>query len=124
MLPGLLSAICPAGHFSDGVRRLARAIAIQIQIHVHGTWEVRTYEKHLEPRASRDEFNLLGKTPGQDTRLLARVLRELLATETFATLADLTDALKHRCARLRIRWTNDAINEVYRLVGSNRELVR
>ena len=55
--------------------------------------------------------------------LVARVLRDVLASEPFDTLADLTDALKYRCARVRVRWTNDAISEAYRLVASNRPLV-
>ena len=57
-------------------------------------------------------------------RLLAKVVRELLTTEgPFASLADLTDALKARCARLKIGWTNDAINDAYRLIDSNTPLV-
>ena len=50
------------------------------------------------------------------SRLLARLIRSLMAEEQFATLADLTDALKWKCARLRIAWTVDDINEAYRLV--------
>ena len=57
------------------------------------------------------------------SRLLAKLVRELLATEKFATFACLTDALKWRCARLKIRPTDDAINGAYALIGSNRSLV-
>jgi len=56
-------------------------------------------------------------------RLLARLVRELLREEKFDTLADLTDVLKYRCATLKIRWSNDAISEAYRLVESNTPLV-
>ena len=57
-------------------------------------------------------------------RLLARLVRELLRTGgPFASLADLTDALKVRCARLRISWTNEAIEAAYRLIDSNTDLV-
>jgi hypothetical protein len=56
-------------------------------------------------------------------RLLAKVLRDLLATETFATYADLVDALKTRLARMRVRWTNDDITRALDLVGSNRQIL-
>jgi head-tail adaptor len=55
-------------------------------------------------------------------RLIARIVRTLLASEHFDSLADLTEALKCRCARLRIRWTNDDINAAYRLIASNTPL--
>jgi hypothetical protein len=55
-------------------------------------------------------------------RLLARLVRTLLARETFETLTDLTEALKCECARLKIRWTNDDISAAYRLIESNRPL--
>jgi hypothetical protein len=55
-------------------------------------------------------------------RLLARVVRSLLASEHFDSLADLTDALKFRCARLHIRWTNEDLNGAYRLIASNTPL--
>jgi hypothetical protein len=55
-------------------------------------------------------------------RLLARLVRILLARETFETLTDLTEALKCECARLKIRWTNDDISAGYRLIESNRPL--
>jgi hypothetical protein len=55
-------------------------------------------------------------------RLIARLVRTLLASEHFDSLADLTDALKFRCAQLRIRWTNDDINAAYALIASNTPL--
>jgi hypothetical protein len=57
-------------------------------------------------------------------RLLAKLVRVLLARENFETLADLTEALKVECARLKIRWTHDDLTEAYRLIESNRPLVR
>jgi hypothetical protein len=58
-----------------------------------------------------------------ETRLLAKLIRELLNAESYEHGADLTDALKARCSRLRIRWTNDGLNDAFRLVESNRPLV-
>ena len=56
------------------------------------------------------------------SRLLAKLVWELLKGEPFETLADLTEALKCRCARLKIRWTNDDIVDAYRLIRSNTPL--
>jgi hypothetical protein len=56
------------------------------------------------------------------SRLLARLIRSLLARESFATLADLTAALKDDCARLRIPWTPDDISAAYRLIDAARGL--
>lgn len=61
--------------------------------------------------------------PASEQRLLAMLLRELLKAEQFDSLADLTEALKRRCARLRVRYTNDDLNEALRLVGSNTPLL-
>jgi hypothetical protein len=55
-------------------------------------------------------------------RLLARLVRVLLAREPCETLPDLTEALKVECARLHIRWTPDAISAAYRLIASNTPL--
>jgi hypothetical protein len=57
------------------------------------------------------------------SRLLAKLVRELLRAERFDTLADLTDALKARAGRLRIRWTPDDITDAFRIIESNRPLV-
>lgn len=57
------------------------------------------------------------KKPNEEPeRILVKLLRELWHVERFATLADAADALKFRCARLRIRWTNDAISSALRMV--------
>ena len=56
------------------------------------------------------------------SRLLAKLVRSLLASEHFDSLSDLTDALKFRCARLRIDWTADDIGTAFRLIASNRRL--
>ena len=56
------------------------------------------------------------------SRLLARLTREVLATPEaaeFTTIGDLIDALKTRCAKLRIGWTNDDITAALRIVASN-----
>ena len=55
-------------------------------------------------------------------RLLAKLVWELLKTGACESLADLTEALKCRCARLRIQWTNDDITSAYRLISSNTPL--
>lgn len=58
--------------------------------------------------------------------MLAKLIRSLIADEPapgFVCLADLTAALKDKCGRLRIPWTSDAINEAFRLIGSNTALV-
>jgi hypothetical protein len=79
-----------------------------------------SYAEDLVPRAARENFRA-GETR---TRLLAKVLRDILATETFESLSDLTDALKYRCGRLHIQWTNEAISGAFRVVGSNATLLR
>jgi len=56
-------------------------------------------------------------------RLLAKVLRDLLATETFATYADLVDVWKTRLARMRIGWTTDDLTRALALVESNRQVL-
>lgn len=66
---------------------------------------------------------MLSQTIESHSRLLARIVRDLLARESFDTLADLTDALKGRLGRLRIRWTNENISDAYSLIASNRPLV-
>ncbi len=67
---------------------------------------------------------MIEQNPQSKTRLLAKVLRDVLSRATFATLADLTDALKCRCADLKIgnQFTNDDISAVFQWVSSNRSL--
>lgn len=55
-------------------------------------------------------------------RLLIRMVRTLLADQSFGSLADLTDALKFQCARLHIRITNDDISRAYALLAANQHL--
>jgi hypothetical protein len=57
------------------------------------------------------------------TRLLARIVRTLLATEHFDTLADLVAAVKDRCGRLRIRFTPDDLTAGLTVVASNTPLL-
>ena len=63
------------------------------------------------------------RNPETKSLLMARIIRELLKAEAFESLADLTDALKFRCSRLRIRYTPDDITDAFRLIASNTELV-
>lgn len=58
-----------------------------------------------------------------NTRLLAKVLREVLQADRFESLADLTDVLKTRAARLHLRVTTDEIGGAFHVVGSNVTLV-
>jgi hypothetical protein len=61
---------------------------------------------------------------GTQSRLIARIVREVLTTDgPFECLADLTDVLKGRLVRLRIRCSPDDVSEAYRLIGSNRALL-
>jgi len=62
--------------------------------------------------------------PENTSRLLAKLMRDVLRTEDFDTLADLVDVTKTRCARLRIRWTNDDLTRAMTLIASNRPLTR
>jgi hypothetical protein len=56
-------------------------------------------------------------------RRIAVVVRDVLASASFDTLADLTEAVKARCASLRLKYSGDDISEAYRLIASNRALV-
>lgn len=56
------------------------------------------------------------------SRLLAKLVRELLASEQFETLADLTDALKVRCSRLKILHTPSDVSDAFRVIASNTAL--
>jgi hypothetical protein len=60
----------------------------------------------------------------RQTRLIARLVRCLLAEQRFDTLADLTDALKSRCARLRVPVSNDDISTAYHWLATSGALVR
>jgi hypothetical protein len=66
---------------------------------------------------------MLSEKTETKSRLLATLIRDMIRAESFASLADLTDALKFRCARLRIPWTPDDISAALQWVGSNRPLV-
>jgi len=65
----------------------------------------------------------MSETKSSLSRLLAKLIRELLAQEKFTHFADLTEALKCRCARLKIRPTNEDISDAFRLIQSNRALI-
>jgi uncharacterized protein (DUF2164 family) len=55
-------------------------------------------------------------------RLVAKLVRELLARDTYTSIADLAAALKAWCRHLGIVYTNEDINEAFRLIESNRPL--
>ncbi len=58
------------------------------------------------------------------SRLIAKILRDMLRTsESFSDLADLTDALKTRLAKLDIKATPQEISEVYSWVMSNTDIL-
>lgn len=58
------------------------------------------------------------------SRLIAKIVWQLLKSDgPFEALADLTDVLKHRLARLRIKWTPTEISEAYALIETNSALV-
>ena len=58
-------------------------------------------------------------------RLVAKLTWELLTTRgPYESVAELTLDVKRRCERLHIAWTNDAINDAYRLIESNTPLCR
>jgi len=65
---------------------------------------------------------MLHSTKNQ-ARLLARVVWDLLKSERYTCLADLTADVKSRCARLRLRVTADDLNAAYTLIESNAALV-
>lgn len=58
------------------------------------------------------------------SRLLAKLIRDLLRVDTFDTLADLADALKYRCAALKIPWTPGDITDAFALIETNTPLTR
>jgi len=58
----------------------------------------------------------------KNARMLAKLTRELLRQEQFTSLTDLQDALKSRCAALKISCPLPAINDCFRALASNVEL--
>ena len=61
--------------------------------------------------------------PESAARLIAKVLRDLVATTRFACYADLKPALRARLAALRIRYQPAEIDEAIDLVAASRPLV-
>lgn len=57
------------------------------------------------------------------SRLVAKVVREVLATGSFPSLADLTGAVKDRLGRLKIQASADDLNAAYRAIESNTPLL-
>lgn len=66
---------------------------------------------------------MLSEKYERHARLLAKVIRDVLRVERFETIADLTDAVKARCARLHIPWTADELNEAFGMIDSNTPLL-
>lgn len=58
------------------------------------------------------------------TKLIAKIVRECLAAETFTTESDLKEAVKVRCARLKIPYDSDLIAASLSAVNSNTRLVK
>jgi hypothetical protein len=56
------------------------------------------------------------------SRLLAKLLRELLDSNRFENLADLADALKTRCAKLKIKYREDDVTAAMKMLASNRQI--
>lgn len=57
------------------------------------------------------------------SRVVAKILREILRTTTFETLADLTDALKTHLAALDIKTTPQDLSEAIAMLESNMSVV-
>lgn len=57
------------------------------------------------------------------TRVIARLLRELLREQRFAEFADLKDALWRRLLKLKIRVTSAEFDQALTVVASNAKLV-
>lgn len=53
------------------------------------------------------------------SRLLAKLVRELLGRASYGSVGELVDEIKRTCAKRRIPWTNDDIGEALRLIASN-----
>jgi hypothetical protein len=62
--------------------------------------------------------------PDAETRRLAKLLRELLASQSFGSLADLVAVLKAFAAQHHVPYGPDSVTGALRLVGSNRRLLR
>jgi len=129
--PALLPSTIPCGFQAESARipRLARARAPAIPYPSRTGTRTRLcacVSSALVPpiRTSRETARIVHmvKNDEHHVRLLARIVRSLLASEHFDSLADLTDALKFRCARLHVRWTNEDLNGAYRLIASNTPL--
>ncbi len=54
--------------------------------------------------------------------MVAKILREMLKSQQFETLADLKDALSERCSRLKLKYDGYSIDRALELVASNKPL--
>jgi len=68
---------------------------------------------------ARRAFPVVGGKEGERNttpRLLAKLLREVIAGQDYRTIADVVADLKTRAGRLRIRWTTDDIRDALAMV--------
>lgn len=63
------------------------------------------------------------RKPKTTTGVIAAVIHELLKAESFSSIADLKEAIKCRCATLRIPYDATAVYEALDLVERTRETV-
>jgi hypothetical protein len=56
-------------------------------------------------------------------RLIAKIVREVLAKQKFENPSKLREAVEDRCDALRLRYTRDLIERAFDLVGSNTNLL-
>lgn len=77
----------------------------------------------LELREEREFLNFMLHDSPNQTRLLAKLIWDLLRQQKFESLSDLTSALKDRCAKLKLKVTAEAINGAFTLIASNTPLV-
>lgn len=58
-----------------------------------------------------------------NARLIVRVIRDVLRTEAFASIADLKVAVKHKLRDLKIPYEPADLDAAFTIVASNRPLV-
>ncbi len=66
---------------------------------------------------------MLHDSPNQ-TRIVAKIIRELLSERRWESLAELTPELSDRCRRLNLHIDADIVNAAYTLISSNTPLVQ
>src|SRR5262245_25256892 len=122
------SGACPKCVRADMSRTRARAVRIPSTSRSPGTYRPgfggSLEHQNRAPKARESKMPLrTAATRTPNTRLRAKLVRQRLSEEPYESLADLVDALKCRCAWLRVPWTNDDISDAMAMVESNRDLV-